>query len=79
MAIKKFEKVKSFEDVEKVIQDLRDNLSLQDIRAGDVRTIAQTTDTLDKTRYAIVEESGVPVIYYRNTSGTIYKTTMVAA
>ena len=79
MAIKKFEKVKSFEDVEKVIQDLRDNLSLQDIRAGDVRTIAPTTDTLDKTRYSIVEESGVPVIYYRNTLGTIYKLPMSAA
>jgi len=77
--IKKFEKVKSFEDVEKVIQDLRDNLSLQDIRAGDVRTVAPTADTLEKTRYTIAEESGVPVIYYRTTDGTIYKTVMGAA
>ena len=77
--IKKFEKVKSFEDVEKVLQDLRDNLSLQDLKAGDVRTTAPTTETLDKTRYTIVEESGVPVIYYRTTSGTLYKTTMIAA
>ena len=76
--IKKFEKVKSFEDVEKVIQDLRDNLSLQDIKAGDVRTSVPTTDTLDKTRYTIVEESGVPIIYYRTTAGSIYKLPMTA-
>ena len=79
MGIKKFEKVKSFEDVEKVLQDIKDNLSLQDIRAGDVRTTAPTTDTLEKTRYTIVEESGIPVIYFRATSGTIYKTVMTAA
>lgn len=78
MGLKKFEKVNSFEDVEKVIQDLRDNLSLQDIRAGDVRTATPTTDTLDKTRYTIVEESGVPVIYYRTTAGTLYKLQMTA-
>ena len=75
----KFERVKSFEDVEKVLQDLRSNISLQDLRAGDVRTTAPTTGTLEKTRYTIVEESGVPVIYYRTTSGVLYKTTMIAA
>lgn len=73
MAIKKFDKVKSFEDVEKVIQDFRENISLQDLKAGDVRTTAPTTDTLDKTRYTIAEESGVPTIYYRTTDGTLYK------
>ena len=79
MGIKKFDRVKSFEDVEKVLQDFRDNISLQDLRAGDVRTTAPTVNTLEKTRYTIVEESGVPVIYYRTTDGVIYKLPMSAA
>ena len=79
MALKKFDKVKSFEDVEKALQDFRENLSIQDLRAGDVRTEAPTTDSLEKTRYTIVEESGVPVIYYRTSAGVIYKSIMAAA
>lgn len=72
--IRKFEKVKSFEDVEKVLEDLRNNLSLQDLKAGDVRVDAPTADTLDKTRYTISEISGgVPTLYYRATDGKLYK------
>lgn len=79
MAIKKFGKPQNLDDVEKQFQDMRDNLSLQDLRAGDVRKEAPTDKTLDKTRYTIAEEGGVPTIYYRATDGKIYKWNGTAA
>lgn len=78
MSLRKFDKIQSFEDVKRMHEDHLGNLSFDDLNAGDLKTVAPTTDTLSKGKFRLVEESGVPVLYYRNLSGSIYKQIMTA-
>jgi hypothetical protein len=72
MALKKPEKPVNLDDVHKFMQDVYYNLSMDDIKAGNLKTEAPTTDTIDKGRARLVEENGVPKHYYRATDGTLY-------
>ncbi len=72
MSLKKPEVPKSFDDVHKFMQDVFYNLSMDDVKAGDLKDEAPTTDTIDKGRSRLVEVSGVPKLYYRGTNGTLY-------
>lgn len=72
MALRKPEKPQSWDDVYKFMQDVYYNLSPDDVKAGDLKTEAPTTETIDKGRQRLVEVSGVPKIYFRGTNGTLY-------
>lgn len=72
MSLRKPEKPQSFDDVHKFMQDVYYNLSPDDVKAGDLKTEAPTTETIDKGRQRLVEESGVPKLYYRSTNGNLY-------
>lgn len=74
MSLQKPEKPASWEDVHRFMLDVYYNLSLDDIKAGNLKTEAPTTDTIDKGRARLVEENGVPKTYYRSTDGTLYLT-----
>jgi len=72
--IQKPSKIETFDDLNKVLQDWFNNLSISDLKAGDLRTAIPTADQIDKTRYTIVEvPGGVPTIVYRDTNGNRYK------
>jgi hypothetical protein len=72
MSLRKPEKPSSLDDVHKFMQDVYYNFSMDDVKAGDLKTAAPTTDTIDKGRSRLVEENGVPKLYYRGTNGTLY-------
>lgn len=73
MTLKKFDRFESFDDVMNWHRDLLAFLSFDDLNLGNLKTTAPTTDTIDKGKFRLVEESGVPVIYYRSTGGSLYK------
>lgn len=70
--------VKTFEDVNKVIQDFFNNLGLDDLKPSGVRTEAPEVSQLGKGRKTIVELNGVPYIYYQTLDGVMYRTAMTA-
>ena len=70
--IKKPEAVKTFEDVNKVLQDFYNNLGIEDLRPAGIRDAVPTADELNKGRLVITEVSGVPRLYARGTNGTLY-------
>ena len=65
--------IKTFEDLNKFIQDFFDNHGLDDLKPSGVRQAAPTASELNKGQYLISEISGVPYIYYRALSGSLYK------
>ena len=67
------DKPKDFEDVQQRLKDIKDRITLEDLNIGDVRTTAPTTSTLDKGKLTVVEESGVPSIFYNTINGVLYK------
>lgn len=71
--LRRFDTFETFEDVKKMHRDLKDNLTFEDINAGNVLTSVPTTETLEKGHCTLREISGVPTLYYRNLSGTIYE------
>jgi len=77
MTLKKFDKFDE-QALRSAHEDLKNNLSMDDMGTGNLKTVVPTTDTLDKGKFRLVEESGVPVTYYRAISGTIYKQTWTA-
>ena len=79
MSISKPEKPKDLNDVYDFMQEVFNNLSFDSLNAGDLKTTAPTTNTLDKGKFRLTEISGVPTLYYRNLNGTIYKSTLVVA
>ena len=79
MSVTKYGKIDNWDDLNAYVQDLYNNLGLEDLRPADVRTDAPTTATLNKGRFAIVELSGVPYVYYLSLSGVLYKKQMDAA
>lgn len=79
MSLSKPEKPKDLNDVYDFMQEIFNNLDFNSINAGDLKTIAPTTDTLDKGKFRLTEIAGVPTLYYRNLAGTIYKSTLVLA
>lgn len=72
MSLRKPEEPKSFRDVHGFMQDVYYNLSHDDVKAGDLKTEAPTTDTIDKGRQRLVEVGGIPKLYYRALDGTLY-------
>lgn len=74
MGIEKPQEPKSFAEVHKILQDIYNNISLADMRAGDVRESAPTAETLDKTRMAVFDDgTNAPSIFYRARNGTVYQ------
>lgn len=73
MSLKKFDKIDSFEDVKRWHEDVKNNLSYDDLSPGDLKMVAPTTDTLGKGKTRLVEISGTPTLYYKTISGTLYK------
>jgi len=77
--MKRPERIDSLEKVDKFAKDVFDTFDFTNMRVGDLKTEAPTTSTLDKGRFRLVEESNVPLLYYRNLAGTVFKLTFVAA
>lgn len=75
MSLKPVDEPKTFDDVSKMYQGIKDDLGFEDLKIGNMRTVAPTTATLEKGKFAFAEISNVPTLYYRNTNGTIYKFT----
>ena len=73
MGIRKPEQITSFEQLNNYLLHFYENLSISDLKAGDLREEAPTVDKLDKTRYTIAEVGGVPSIYYKTKEGNLYK------
>lgn len=69
---------KTLEEVYNLLQDWFNNLGLDDLKPSNVRTEAPTVATLNKGRFAIVQLSGVPYIYYHTTGGVLYRIAMTA-
>lgn len=78
MSLRKFDRIENFDELNLFIQDLYSNISISDINPSDIRTIEPTTETLDKGRWAIVELSGSPSLYYLTLAGVLYKWTGTA-
>lgn len=76
--LKKFDRIENFEDVKKMHEDHLSNLSFDDLSVGDLKTEAPTAQSLSKGKFRLVEESGVPVLYYRAINGNLYKQTFDA-
>lgn len=73
-------KVTNWDEMNKVLQDLYNNYSASDLKGNDVRETAPTSESLEKTRRAVLDDgSSAPVEYYRARNGTVYKLTWVPA
>ena len=75
MSLSKPEKPKDLNDVYDFMQEVFNNLSFDSLNAGDLKTTAPTTDTLDKGKFRLVEIANVPFLYYKNLAGTLYRLT----
>ena len=73
MTIKKPEQFTDIEKASEFAQDVFHNLSLDDMKPGQLQTTTPTTKTLEKGRMRIEEEVGVPFLYIRTLGGDIYK------
>jgi len=79
MSIRKVDRLESFEDVKAEFQHLRENIGLDDLRPSGTREDTPAQTSLDKGRFSLAEINGVPYIYYRALSGTLYKKQMDVA
>ncbi len=78
MSIPRTKDIKDFPEVKSEFQRFLDNLSFDDITITSIRTTQPTTDSLDSGKFAFGEIAGVPTLFYRTTSGTIYSWTGIA-
>lgn len=70
--IKKPQEPADLKDVHRFQEDLYNNLSMDDVKNGNLKTEVPTTDDLEIGRFRVVEISGVPTLYHRATNGNIY-------
>lgn len=66
------------EEVRKVYGAIQDNFSFDDIKVGNIKSSVPGVNDLRKGGFQLAEIGGVPTLYFRTTSGTLYKFTGVA-
>lgn len=64
---------KTFEEVRQYFYEIHDNLSLANVQPSDIRTTQPTATEIEEGKFAHAEISGVPTLFYKSLSGTIYK------
>lgn len=78
MTLKKFDRFENLEDVKKAHQDLVSNLSAEDLKLGNTETSEPDAEDLNKGSFQLREIANVPILYYRNLNGDLYKFTGTA-
>ena len=76
MSLRKFERIENWDDLNRFIQDLYNNLGIDDLRASGVRQATPTSDAVDKGRIVIEDTDSATKIHYRKLDGTLKSVTL---
>lgn len=76
MSIRKFGVIENWDQLNQFVQDLYNNISLNDLKPSNVRTVVPTAETLDKGKFALFDNDTTRRIYFRALDGTIVSITL---